>query len=177
MGKSIDCHFKSEKPQTEDKRLANFLVLLATMTILGLVYRGATIITPTYFELNTPKVLGLFNNLLNRELSANLIATISTAFIFLVGVIAQFMGGHLAEKFAPNLSWYIDVIIKLIEYAGDYVDEDLWFRVAQIVTGFSAGQNGESTAEGSITAADQTTEQLQSYAAFKMFDVPITFVS
>ena len=36
----------------------------------------------------------------------------------------------LAEKFAPNLSWYIDVIIKLIEYAGDYVDEDLWFRVA-----------------------------------------------
>ena len=36
----------------------------------------------------------------------------------------------LAEKFALNLSWYIDVIIKLIEFAGDYVDEDLWFRVA-----------------------------------------------
>ena len=36
----------------------------------------------------------------------------------------------LAEKFAINLSWYIDVIIKLIEFAGDYVDEDLWFRVA-----------------------------------------------
>jgi len=60
----------------------------------------------------------------------------------------------LAEKYAPNLSWYVDVIIKLIEYAGDYVDEDLWFRVAQIVTGFSAGSNGESSAEGSITAAD-----------------------
>ena len=28
----------------------------------------------------------------------------------------------LAEKFAENLNWYIDVIIKLIEYAGDYVD-------------------------------------------------------
>lgn len=36
----------------------------------------------------------------------------------------------LAEKFAINLSWYIDVIIKLIEYAGDYTSEDLWFRVA-----------------------------------------------
>lgn len=36
----------------------------------------------------------------------------------------------LAEKFAENLNWYIDVIIKLIEYAGDYVNEDLWFRVA-----------------------------------------------
>jgi AP-2 complex subunit alpha len=36
----------------------------------------------------------------------------------------------LAEKFAENLNWYIDVIIKVIEYAGDYVNEDLWFRVA-----------------------------------------------
>lgn len=42
----------------------------------------------------------------------------------------------LAEKFAENLNWYIDVIIKLIEHAGDYVNEDLWFRVAQIITGF-----------------------------------------
>lgn len=42
----------------------------------------------------------------------------------------------LSEKFAENLNWYIDVIIKLIEFAGDYVNEDLWFRVAQIITGF-----------------------------------------
>ena len=52
----------------------------------------------------------------------------------------------LAEKFALNLSWYIDVIIKLIEFAGDYVDEDLWFRVAQMVTGF-----GNSEAESDET--------------------------
>lgn len=36
----------------------------------------------------------------------------------------------LAEKFAENLNWYIDVIIKLIEYAGDYMSEDIWYRVA-----------------------------------------------
>ena len=46
----------------------------------------------------------------------------------------------LAEKFAINLNWYIDVIIKLIEFAGDYVDEDLWFRVAQMVTGFGSAE-------------------------------------
>lgn len=52
----------------------------------------------------------------------------------------------LAEKFAINLSWYIDVIIKLIEFAGDYVDEDLWFRVAQMVTGFGgADTQGDET--------------------------------
>lgn len=43
----------------------------------------------------------------------------------------------LAEKFALNLTWYVDVVIKLIEYAGDYTSEDLWFRVAQMVTGFA----------------------------------------
>ena len=64
----------------------------------------------------------------------------------------------LAEKFAINLSWYIDVIIKLIEFAGDYVDEDLWFRVAQMVTGFG-------------DAETESDENLQKYAALKMFDV------
>ncbi|CDW83693.1 ap-2 complex subunit alpha-2-like [Stylonychia lemnae] len=62
----------------------------------------------------------------------------------------------LAEKFAENLNWYIDVIIKLIEFAGDYVGEDIWFRVAQIITGF--GQ-----AEPNVN--------LQKYAALKMFDI------
>ncbi len=36
----------------------------------------------------------------------------------------------LAEKYAQNLNWYLDVIIKLIEFAGEYVSEDIWFRVA-----------------------------------------------
>ena len=36
----------------------------------------------------------------------------------------------LAAKFAVKLSWYVGVIIKLIEFAGDYTSEDLWFRVA-----------------------------------------------
>jgi len=62
----------------------------------------------------------------------------------------------LAEKFADNLNWYIDVIIKLIEHAGDYVSEDIWFRVAQIVTGF-----GEAPAN----------QSLQKYAAVKLFDL------
>ena len=61
----------------------------------------------------------------------------------------------LSEKFAENLNWYIYVIIKLIEYAGDYVNEDLWFRVAQIITGF-----GEA----------EPNLQLQKYAAIKLFD-------
>ncbi|KMZ67831.1 putative AP-2 complex subunit alpha [Zostera marina] len=40
----------------------------------------------------------------------------------------------LAEKFAPNLSWYVDVILQLIDKAGDFVSDDIWYRVIQFVT-------------------------------------------
>ena len=41
----------------------------------------------------------------------------------------------LAEKFAPNLTWYIDVVIRLLSKSGDYITDDIWFRVIQIITG------------------------------------------
>lgn len=62
----------------------------------------------------------------------------------------------LAEKFALNLNWYVDVIVKLIttESAGDYVSDEIRFRVYQILTGF-----GES----------EPNYELQKYAALQIF--------
>mmetsp|Transcript_11333 Transcript_11333/g.41471 ORF Transcript_11333/g.41471 Transcript_11333/m.41471 type:complete len:955 (+) Transcript_11333:136-3000(+) len=40
----------------------------------------------------------------------------------------------LAEKYAPDLHWYVDSTINLIERAGEFVSDDIWFRVVQIVT-------------------------------------------
>jgi len=59
----------------------------------------------------------------------------------------------MAERFATDLNWYVDVVIQLITYAGDFVARDVWHRVVQVVTGF-----GET----------QSTE-LQKYAANKCF--------
>eukprot|EP01083_Nonionella_stella_P195358 719705_1 len=53
----------------------------------------------------------------------------------------------LAEKYATDYQWYLDVILKLLTVAGDYVSEDVWHRVVQIVT---------------------NNEELQSYAAEKV---------
>jgi AP-2 complex subunit alpha len=39
----------------------------------------------------------------------------------------------LAEKFALDYAWYVDIILNLIRYAGDYVSEEVWYRVIQIV--------------------------------------------
>lgn len=59
----------------------------------------------------------------------------------------------MAERFATDLNWYVDVVIQLITYAGDFVARDVWHRVVQVVTGF-----GET----------QSTD-LQRYAANKCF--------
>ncbi|KJE94764.1 adaptin [Capsaspora owczarzaki ATCC 30864] len=40
----------------------------------------------------------------------------------------------LAELHADDYSWYVDVILQLIRVAGDYVSEEVWHRVVQIVT-------------------------------------------
>jgi hypothetical protein len=39
----------------------------------------------------------------------------------------------LAEKFAENSIWYVDVVVKLIMNAE--VENDIWYRILQIITG------------------------------------------
>lgn len=40
----------------------------------------------------------------------------------------------LAEKFAENLRWYVDVVVNLMKNAE--VENDIWYRIIQIITGF-----------------------------------------
>ncbi|KAI8999428.1 adaptin N terminal region-domain-containing protein [Gaertneriomyces semiglobifer] len=40
----------------------------------------------------------------------------------------------ITEKFATDYSWYVDVILQLITIAGDNVNNEIWYRVVQIVT-------------------------------------------
>lgn len=39
----------------------------------------------------------------------------------------------LAEKYAVDYTWYVDTILNLIRVAGDYVSEEVWYRVIHIV--------------------------------------------
>eukprot|EP01017_Pseudomicrothorax_dubius_P025065 TRINITY_DN2672_c0_g2_i1.p1 TRINITY_DN2672_c0_g2~~TRINITY_DN2672_c0_g2_i1.p1 ORF type:complete len:717 (+),score=215.11 TRINITY_DN2672_c0_g2_i1:67-2217(+) len=61
----------------------------------------------------------------------------------------------LAEKFANNLYWYIEVVVKLVSTSGDYISDDIWYRIVQIITGFGR----EATANRDI----------QRHAALKLF--------
>lgn len=55
----------------------------------------------------------------------------------------------LAERYAPNLQWYVDTILQLINVAGDHISDDIWHRAVRIVT---------------------NNEELQGYAARKMYN-------
>lgn len=35
----------------------------------------------------------------------------------------------LAERYAEDLVWYVDVVIRLVGSSGDYVTDDIWFRI------------------------------------------------
>lgn len=57
-------------------------------------------------------------------------------------LLSPFLGGCalqvlkvaiLAEKYAVDYTWYVDTILNLIRIAGDYVSEEVWYRVIQIV--------------------------------------------
>ncbi|XP_072374881.1 AP-2 complex subunit alpha-2-like [Scyliorhinus torazame] len=39
----------------------------------------------------------------------------------------------LSERYAVDYTWYVDTILNLIRIAGDYVSEEVWYRVIQII--------------------------------------------
>ncbi|KAK3247659.1 hypothetical protein CYMTET_42846 [Cymbomonas tetramitiformis] len=40
----------------------------------------------------------------------------------------------LAERFAVDLKWYVDVILELVDKAGEFVSDEIWFRIVQVIT-------------------------------------------
>jgi len=40
----------------------------------------------------------------------------------------------LAEKFASDLKWYVNVVLELVALADKYISDDVWHRIIQIVT-------------------------------------------
>mmetsp|Transcript_12726 Transcript_12726/g.30905 ORF Transcript_12726/g.30905 Transcript_12726/m.30905 type:complete len:983 (+) Transcript_12726:177-3125(+) len=59
----------------------------------------------------------------------------------------------LAEKYATDLRWYVDTILKLISISGDHVSDAIWHRVVQIVTNHPQGDLQAYTAATLLVAA------------------------
>jgi MFS family permease len=85
--------------------LQAFLILLVAMMLGGLAYRGATVILPTYFELKSQEIYTVLSNLLKEGLSGNLLATTIASFIYTIGILGQYAGGRLAERYDTRVTY------------------------------------------------------------------------
>ncbi|MCQ2817304.1 MAG: hypothetical protein MJ252_08575 [archaeon] len=70
----------------------------------------------------------------------------------------------LSEKYATDYFWYIDVCIKMLELAGDFVSEDIIYRIVQVVTGF---ENKEPDKLLQIHACERCISLLKKDYAFE----------
>jgi MFS family permease len=86
---------------------SGFMILLVAMMLGGIAYRGATVILPAYFELRNAELFQWLSRSLPTDLSTNLVATLITSAIFLVGMLGQYMGGRIAEKFSLTYSYLV----------------------------------------------------------------------
>ncbi|XP_022652524.1 AP-2 complex subunit alpha-like [Varroa jacobsoni] len=67
-----------------------------------------------------------------REIVAEMLAYLETA-DYSIREEMVLKVAILAEKYASDYTWYVDVILRLIRTAGDHVGEEVWYRVVQIV--------------------------------------------
>ena len=93
--------------ETDNGRLAAFFILLGAMMLGGIVYRGATVILTAYFELKNQGLFLWLTSSGGEILSKNVVATVTTSFIFLVGMLGQYIGGRVAERYTPKYCYLI----------------------------------------------------------------------
>ncbi len=91
----------------DNTMLKGFLILLVAMTLGGIAYRGATVILPAYFELKNQAVFQWLSSITGWSLSTNLVATVVIFLIYLMGMVGQYTGGRLAERYDPRYCYLI----------------------------------------------------------------------
>ena len=84
-----------------------FLVLLGAMTLGGIAYRGSGVIMPTLFELRGRAIYDFLAGLVAGDFSRNLVATTVTSLVYLLGVVAQYIGGRVGERFELRKSYLL----------------------------------------------------------------------
>ena len=73
----------------------------------------------------------------------------------------------LAEKYATESQWYVDVTLQLISQAGAQVPEEVWFRIVQIVTNNEDLQDyAAKTVLGHLKTAQPGNESIVKVGAY-----------
>jgi len=93
--------------ETQGKNLIPFLFLLAAMMLGGISYRGAIVVLPAFIEIRSPGLMQALSGLWSETVTGTLVATSLTSFIFLIGILGQYIGGHIGNRFEPRYSYLL----------------------------------------------------------------------
>jgi MFS family permease len=103
---------KTENPGEDDKnytKLLYFVILCVSFLLAGFVYRGQTLVLPTYFEQNVPFLYNLVKSIsfIRLEGTKTLSATILTSLVYVVSIAGQIAGGKIADKYELRYSYFL----------------------------------------------------------------------
>ncbi len=101
MDAQIGSSLTLETSNSSKNKISYFIILCVSMVFAGFMYRGQTLILPTYFE---RKIYFLHNfvktlNFLKVEGTKTLSATILASLVYIVGIIGQLIGGKIADRY------------------------------------------------------------------------------
>jgi MFS family permease len=85
--------------------LTGFAVLCICMMLGGIAYRGVTVVLPSYFEIKNQVLFEGLSRFQWLPSSRNVAATALTSLVFVIGILGQYLGGHVAERFEPRYSY------------------------------------------------------------------------
>lgn len=110
---SVERDIDVQKGRTVEKGHAVllFIILCAVMLFAGLMYRGFTVILPTFLESKLTEMLHQLNTLASAFLNLSdsspalytLVATIVTSVVYVLGMAGQVVGGRMADRY--DLRW------------------------------------------------------------------------
>jgi len=117
-----------------ESSLVPFIILLISMCLAGFVYRGQTIIMPTYFE---KKVYFLFDlikklNIKNFQGAKTLSATTLTSLVYGISIIGQLGGGKIANKYRLDIFYFYFLILALPFLIMMYFFENILLFISSI---------------------------------------------
>ena len=98
---------------TTGRLVVAFAILCVAMMLGGVAYRCATVVLPSYFELRNPALLAYLGNLDWLPISRNVAATALSSLVFSVGMLGQYLGGRVAERFDPRRGYLMFHLVAL----------------------------------------------------------------
>lgn len=94
-----------QAPEENNGAIGAFATLMVVTMLGGIAFMGSTVILPTYLELKGQGMLQAVSGSLGIHLSGNLFATAVTSVIYVVGMLGQYVGGHVGDRFENRYAY------------------------------------------------------------------------